>query len=198
MPPAFFSRLRLGLLATFVSLGGLPEQTRAADAVDALQRLAQPGHVVVLRHANAPGVGDPPGMILGDCSTQRNLDARGRAQATRWGERFRAAGVEDVRVYTSQWCRCRETARLFAIGPVEELTALNSFFEHPETKAARLSALRTFLDELPRDGRPVVMVTHQVTITALTGYFPASGEGLVLKLRPGGGFERVGELSVKD
>lgn len=165
---------------------------------DAFQRLVQPGHVLLMRHANAPGVGDPSGMKLADCTTQRNLDARGRAQAEQLGGRLRAAGITDVRVLTSQWCRCRDTARLLAVGPVEDLPALNSFFEEPEAKDGRIAALREFLDELPRDGRPVVLVTHQVTVTALTGYFPASGEGLVLKLKPGGGFDRVAELASED
>jgi broad specificity phosphatase PhoE len=169
--------------------------TRASAVDDALARLVEPGHVLLLRHANAPGVGDPAGMKLDDCTTQRNLDDRGRAQAKRLGSRLRAAGLTDVRVFTSQWCRCRETARLLAIGPVEDLPALNSFFEQPETKAARVQALRERLDNLPRDGRPVVFVTHQVTITALTGHFPASGEGLVLRLAEGGGFVRVAELA---
>jgi broad specificity phosphatase PhoE len=169
-----------------------------AQRPDAFARLAQAGHVLLMRHAYAPGVGDPKGMVLGDCSTQRNLDERGRAQARKLGERLRAAGVSDVRVYTSQWCRCRETAGLLAVGTVEDLPALNSFFEQPETRDERLAALRTFLDRLPRDGRPVVLVTHQVTVTALTGYFPSSGEGLVLKLREGGGFERVAELSASE
>lgn len=165
---------------------------------DALSVLAQPGHVLLLRHANAPGIGDPPGMVLGECATQRNLDDRGRAQAVELGAHLRAAGIADVQVYTSQWCRCRETAKLLAIGPVEELPALNSFFEQPETKATRVKALREFLDELPRDDGPVVFVTHQVTITALTGSFPSSGEGLVLELQPGGGFKRVAEFEGPD
>lgn len=182
-------RRLLLLLVVFI----LPVWASAAD--DALARLMEPGHVLLLRHANAPGVGDPPGMRIEDCATQRNLDDRGRAQATRLGERLRAAGLAEVSVFTSQWCRCRETARLIAIGPVEDMPALNSFFEQPETRVARIRALHEFLDRLPRDGRPVVFVTHQVTITALTGYFPSSGEGLVLRLTEGGGFERVAELS---
>jgi broad specificity phosphatase PhoE len=167
---------------------------RASAADEALARLAEPGRVLLLRHANAPGVGDPAGMKLDDCTTQRNLDDRGRAQAKRLGSRLRAAGLGDVRVFTSQWCRCRETARLLGIGPVEDLPALNSFFEQPETKIARIAALREFLNGLPLDGRPVVLVTHQMTITALTGRFPSSGEGLILKLRPKGDFAEVGVL----
>jgi len=186
------------LLLVLAGLGGVVCAGASAGSPDILSLLAQPGHVLLMRHANAPGVGDPAGMVLGDCSTQRNLDDSGRAQAKRLGERLRAAGLSAVPVYTSQWCRCRDTARLLAVGPVEDLPALNSFFEQPESKAARVKALREFLDRLPRDGGPVVFVTHQVTVTALTGYFPASGEGLVLKLRAGGGFDRVGELAGGD
>lgn len=197
MPGRILVRSVVGfILSGFIwSHAVLSAEPRASDAFTLAQ---QPGHVVLMRHAQAPGVGDPPGMVLGDCATQRNLDDRGRAQAIRLGERFRSAGATDLRVYTSQWCRCRETARLLGLGPVEELSALNSFFEQPEAKAARVKALRVFLDALPRDGPSVVLVTHQVTVTALTGYFPASGEGLVLKLRPRGGFERVGELRMDD
>ena len=158
----------------------------------AVSQLLEPGHVLLLRHANAPGVGDPPNFVIGDCATQRNLDERGRAQARTLGERLRAAGIARARVYTSQWCRCRETATLLEIGNVEELTALNSFFGEPEVRSARIDALRGFLAGLRRDGGPVVLVTHQLTITALTGSFPASGEGLVLKLREDGTFESVG------
>lgn len=167
-----------------------------SDAAEsALAALNRPGHVLLLRHANAPGVGDPDGMVLGDCATQRNLDARGRAQAKALGERLRAAGLSDVRVFTSQWCRCRDTARLLDIGSVEELPALNSFFgETAVVREARLTELRAFLAALPRDGRAVVLVTHQLTITGLTGYFPGSGEGLAVRLGDGEGFERVAEL----
>jgi broad specificity phosphatase PhoE len=181
-------------LALAVALAGYAS-TGTPSASDVL---AQPGHVLLMRHAHAPGVGDPEGMTLDDCSTQRNLDARGRRQASELGLRLKTAGVSDIRVYTSQWCRCRETARLLNMGRVEDLPALNSFFEQPETRDAKLAALRAFLDRLPRDGRPVVLVTHQVTVTALTGYFPASGDGLVLKLKEGGGFERAAELSASE
>lgn len=178
----------LGLLLVLMPASG------AAVAVPAVR----PGQVLVLRHARAPGVGDPAGMVLGDCATQRNLDAIGREQAERLGERLRAAGWEEARVFTSQWCRCRETARLLGLGPVEDLPLLNSFFSTPEQGAARTQAWRDHLARLPRSGPPLVFVTHQVNITALTGVFPSSGEGLVLKLLPGGGFERVGTLAGED
>lgn len=166
-----------------------------AASADSIELLTQPGHVLLLRHANAPGVGDPPGMVLSDCSTQRNLDDVGRTQARELGRRLREAGVAGTRVYTSQWCRSRETAQLLELGPVEALPALNSTFGRSEEQASRIEALRAFMDKLPRNGGPFVLVTHQMTITALTGYFPASADGLILRLLPNGGFERVAEVS---
>src|SRR5687767_7991571 len=93
---------------------------------DSFALLEQRVHVLLLRHAYAPGVGDPAGMNRADCSTQRNLDEVGRKQASELGRRLRAAGVTQARVYTSELCRCRETAQLLGIGPVESLPTLNS------------------------------------------------------------------------
>lgn len=188
-------RDQAGKLLTLGCVGIASVVAGPASSDDALRVLAIPGHVLIMRHANAPGVGDPPGMLLDDCATQRNLDARGRAQAKALGERMRAVGLAEMLVFTSQWCRCRETARLLAVGPVKDLPALNSFFEQPDRREAQIQALRDFIARLPRDGRPVVLVTHQVNITALTEYYPSSGEGLVLRLREDGGFDRVAMLS---
>jgi len=156
--------------------------------------LARPGRVLMLRHANAPGIGDPRNFRLGDCSTQRNLDAAGRAQAAQLGARLAKAGVARAKVYSSQWCRCLETARLLKLGPVTELPALNSFFERAQDRDARVAALRTFLARLPPDGPPVVLVTHQVTITALTGDFTPSGGGVIFELNGSGTPRVLGEL----
>lgn len=147
-----------------------------------LGELAKPGRVLLLRHALAPGTGDPAGFTLRDCSTQRNLDASGRSQAVKLGERLAGASISRARVYSSQWCRCLDTARLLDLGPVTELPALNSFFERPQERDANITALRAFLARLPVDGPPVVLVTHQVTISALTGVFAASGGGVLLQL----------------
>jgi broad specificity phosphatase PhoE len=166
-----------------------------AATPDSFGLLAQPGHVLLLRHANAPGVGDPAGMKLSDCSTQRNLDDVGRNQARELGQRLRDAGVTNARVYTSELCRCRDTARLLDIGAVEPLPALNSTIGRTEQeRTAQLKALRVFMETLPRDSGPVVLVTHQVIVTALTDNFPASGGGVILRLLPNGGFERVAEV----
>lgn len=139
------------------------------------------GLVVLMRHAEAPGTGDPPDFKLDDCATQRNLGDGGRAQAARIGERLRQIGVDHAQVLSSQWCRCLETARLLDLGPVKAMPSLNSFFGRQEEEKDRTTQLRQFLADLPRDGKPVVLVTHQVTVTALTGIFPASGEAVLLR-----------------
>jgi phosphohistidine phosphatase SixA len=149
-------------------------------------RLDQPGTVIALRHALAPGTGDPPGFVLEDCRTQRNLDARGRDQARAIGDRLKAAGLEGAAVYSSRWCRCLETAELLALGPVTPLPALDSFFQQPSERATRTAELRDFLAKAGESGPPLVLVTHQVNISALVGRGTRSGEGVVLDRGPGG------------
>jgi len=166
-----------------------------ARAADALAELAQPGRVFMVRHAMAPGFGDPPEFRIGDCATQRNLDEAGRAQARALGERLRAAGIRVAKVYSSQWCRCLETARLLGLGPVEPLPALNSFHGRPEAREAKIAAVRAFLASLPRDAEPVVLVTHQVTISGITGRGVTSGGGYVLRLDGSGAPKVVGTVA---
>lgn len=139
------------------------------------------GLVVLMRHAQAPGTGDPPGFRLEDCATQRNLSDGGRAQAGRIGDRLRQLGIREARLLSSRWCRCLDTARLLDLGPVAGLPALDSFFGQAEDAKGQTAGLRQFLADLPRDGAPVILVTHQVNITALTGIFPASGEAILLR-----------------
>jgi broad specificity phosphatase PhoE len=170
----------LFLLPLFILLASLARGTVAEPLP--LAELAKPGRVLLLRHAQAPGVGDPPGFRLEDCATQRNLDEGGRRQAQALGVRLVDAGVVAARVYSSQWCRCLETARLLQLGPVTGLPALNSFFERPQERDATIAALRSFLAGLPPDGPPVVLVTHQFTINALTGAGTPAGSGSIFRL----------------
>ena len=190
--------MRMGLLAVLSALGAcavalMPATVRAAGPLP-LAELAKPGRVLMLRHANAPGTGDPPALRIGDCATQRNLDAAGRAQAVKLGQRLAKAGVARAKVWSSQWCRCLETARLLKLGTPVELPALNSFFGRPQDREANLAALRTFLAALPVDGPPEVLVTHQVTITAFTGQGIASGGGAVFALNGSGEPRLLGEI----
>lgn len=145
----------------------------------------QDGTVVLFRHANAPGIGDPPNFTLGICDTQRNLDAAGREQARRIGQQFRRQSIAVRQVLHSQWCRTRDTAQLAFPGIASDAPAFNSFFEDPaRNQAQTASALQT----LQRWQGPgvLVVITHQVNITALTGIVPASGQGVIVKPAPGG------------
>jgi phosphohistidine phosphatase SixA len=178
--------LGLGLAAAY--------QPAAGTESFPLERLDEGGYVVMLRHARAPGTGDPDHFRLGDCATQRNLDDAGRTQARRLGARLRAAGIGSAEVYSSQWCRCLETAALLDLGPVEELPALNSFHQRPADRQPRLRALREFLARLSADGPLVILVTHQVTIAAITGRGAASGEAVVLEPDGTGEAEVLGRI----
>lgn len=133
--------------------------------------------VLFLRHALAPGTGDPAGFRLDDCSTQRNLSDEGRQQAREIGDAIRTSNLPVAQVLTSQWCRARDTADLLALGlPIEE-PGLNSFFGNPDARSPTLDRLQEALAALPEG--ITVMVTHQVVITAITGQTVPSG-GAVL------------------
>jgi phosphohistidine phosphatase SixA len=156
-----------------------------AGETDLAATLKQPGHVIMLRHASAPGVGDPADFTLGNCATQRNLDAGGRAQARAAGEWLRRQGIRQARLYSSQWCRCLDTARLLELGPVAEMPELNNVFTHPQDREANMRKLNDFLATLPADGPLIILVTHNRNIYHLTGISTGSGEGVLLKLNPG-------------
>jgi phosphohistidine phosphatase SixA len=179
-------------LATLI-LSAAVLSDKPAEASEALQRLAEPRTHAILRHAIAPGTGDPPGFTLGDCNTQRNLDDRGRAQARAIGAAIRDAGVKVDHVLTSQWCRSSETAALLDLGPVREEAALNSFFADRGTEPAQTETLRRLLAGLPAE-ETAVLVSHQVNITALTGIYPRSGEVVILRVAEDGAVEAVGRF----
>ena len=158
--------------------------------------LQAPGAIAIMRHAIAPGFGDPDNFRLDDCGTQRNLDDEGRRQARMIGQAFRDNGVEVDRVLTSQWCRSRETAELLGLAPVEDLPSLNSFFGDRSTAGAQTAETLAFLGSLdPRER--VVLVSHQVNISALTGQGTASGEILVIDVGPAGSVEVLGEILIR-
>jgi phosphohistidine phosphatase SixA len=166
--------IRRQLLAAGAALGLGPVAARAAFDT------RSHGLVVMLRHAvTEPGIGDPPGWRLADCSSQRNLSAEGRSQAQRLGEVLAAQGLRPTRVRSSRWCRCLDTARL-AFGRVEPWPALDSFFDDRSGEPAQTASLRAALLALA-PGEVQAWVTHQVNISALTGEGTAMGEALVLR-----------------
>lgn len=156
----------------------------SAVATEAAWQELRSGGIVLFRHALAPGTGDPAAFDVDDCATQRNLNATGRADARRIGEVFRREGIAVGKVLSSQWCRCLETAELAFPGAVTEEPAFNSFFENRSAGPAQTRTAAQILTDWQGPGT-LVVVTHQVNITALTGVFPSSGEGIVIRMEDG-------------
>ncbi len=164
-------------------------------AAQSMSVLDTPGTVALMRHALAPGGGDPANFKINDCSTQRNLSDQGRAQARRIGQMMRDAGVRFDQVWTSQWCRTRETAMLLDVGPVTDQPALNSFFQDRSTAQSQRQDVLDALAILPKDAK-VLLVTHQVNISALAGTSTWSGEIIVARRNADGSLSPVDNIQI--
>ncbi len=172
------------LLWSGLSLGFSGVWAAEQDQASLVRAMKTPGAVVMIRHAQTePGLGDPENFRLSDCSTQRNLSQDGRQQSVRLGQWFSSQGLQPQRVLSSQWCRCLETARLAfsSQAAVQPFPALNSFFQGHGDRQAQLREARAHAAaRLQRAERGFeVWVTHQVTISALTGVYLAMGELVV-------------------
>ena len=143
------------------------------------------GTVLFMRHALAPGFGDPDHFSLQDCNTQRNLDSTGRAQAQVIGAKLAAAGIKFSAIYSSYWCRCLETAELLGLGDVKPFDGLNSFYQNHAPRDATLAKLRQKLDSFLPSTPASLMVTHAVTVRAITGLSVASGGMVIYDLKTG-------------
>ena len=187
-PPA-----RATVTAALLVTLALPATAHASEALWAL--LKQGGRVVLMRHGiTTPGVGDPPGMRLDDCRSQRNLTDEGRRHAQQVGEAFRARGIAVERVQTSPWCRCVETARL-AFGTAGSVApALGNLFGQPERQPEQVRRLTAIVSE-PWTGGTRVMVSHGSTILALTDVSTGPAEMVVVTPQGGGRFAVEGRLT---
>ena len=156
--------------------------------------LKSDNHFVLIRHALAPGYGDPDHFKVKECKTQRNLNDIGRHQSKDIGELFRANGINKASIFSSQWCRCLDTARLFGLGHVSELPALNSFFEQFQKGPSQTQKLKRWIETVSLS-TPTVLISHQVNITALTGYSPASGEIVFVRRDDDGSLFVIGSIT---
>lgn len=182
--------ITLTLLLAVLSI--LPISTQANETT--WQALQEGSLVILMRHSLAPGIGDPPGFERGRCETQRNLSAAGRAQAEATGRAFRERDIPIAAVYSSSWCRALDTAELMALGFVEPTPWLDSFFRGRGDRALITQNAQEQIAAWQGPGN-LLLVTHQVNITALTGGGVGSGEMIVV--RPtGDAFQVVGRLSV--
>lgn len=174
------------LLLLFSTSHPLFAQSSSQQEIAAWQALRDGKAVALMRHALAPGVGDPSNFEPGNCNTQRNLSQEGREQAGRIGAMLRSNGIMDARVISSEWCRCEETAKLLGVGEVSASAMLNSFFQDRRTAAEQTDQLLESVQEwIRKENGPMVLVTHQVNISAFTNEFTSSGETLIVTLREG-------------
>lgn len=166
-----------------------------AQANDATwQALQEGGLVILMRHSFAPGIGDPPSFELGRCETQRNLSAQGQAQAEAAGRAFRERDIPIEAVYSSRWCRALDTAELMALGPVAPTPWLDSFFRGRGDQAAITQSAQEQVAAWQGPGN-LLLITHQVNITALIGGGVGSGELIVVRPTDGE-LQVVGQLRI--
>lgn len=146
-------------------------------------KLKLPNHALLMRHALAPGTGDPVGYSLNDCNTQRNLDTQGRQQAVRTGQWLQRQGIQKAMVLTSPWCRCKDTANLLGFGQAEVEPAIGSFFEASQQAADYTQRLQKRLAQLgPTKGdKALILVTHHVNILDYMGSHVGSGDMVLVQ-----------------
>ena len=151
--------------------------------------------VIILRHALAPGVGDPEGFDLAECQTQRVLSSEGREQAIEIGQKLRESGITEAEVFSSEWCRCLETAELLGFGPPQKLTALNSFF-HASNRHLKQQFLHDWKAHITKvkTVNTKIYITHQVNISGLLDKFVLSGEGVLVEVNEQGQLKIVSVL----
>ena len=131
--------------------------------------------VIFLRHAIAPGSGDPPNFNVNDCSTQRNLDQVGISQSRMLGNNFKNLGIKFSAIYSSFWCRCKDTAINMEVGEFKTHAGLNSFYEKHAERKVTLIKLNNLINSFDKSGGPYLLVTHYVNILAFTGLSTSSG-----------------------
>ena len=183
---------RLMSLLVLATVAGAAADAQATEAI--WQALRTPGAVVVLRHSFAPGGFDPPDSRLDDCSTQRNLDEGGRAQAARIGEAFRQQGVTVGAVLSSPRCRCLDTGRL-AFGTAQPWAPLQGALGASERRTRQLTEIRQRI-AAHREGPPLVLVTHGSVVTDLTSLSIRMGEFVVLRRAADGSHVSAGQLYI--
>lgn len=181
------------LALAWLIVAGWAGATLASEAV--WETLRAPGSVVIVRHSYAPGAFDPPDARLDDCTTQRNLDDAGRAQATRLGEAFRKHAITVGRVLSSPRCRCMDTARL-AFGKVEAWGVLQGALRDADLRRRLLVPVRQAIND-HREGPPLALVTHGSVVSDLTGLDIRMGAFVVLRRGANGAHAVAGELYVE-
>lgn len=176
-----------------VAVHGTPAQAQSLTWQDASD---ERGVVVMMRHALAPGGGDPPGFRLSDCRTQRNLSRDGRQQARAIGRLIESSGIRVSRVLSSPWCRAKETAALLDVGPVRTIGYLGSTFTAPSAvSAARKERTLRLIESHRGKAGVLLLVGHYANIQDLTGLTTDSGEAIAVRMNDDRTLEFLGRIA---
>jgi phosphohistidine phosphatase SixA len=176
-----------------IILISLTSSIKAEIDKDILASLKEGNKLIFIRHAYAPGGGDPDNFDINDCNTQRNLSDSGRQQAKNISNFFIENQINFKKVYSSEWCRCKETAKI-AFGDFETKNFLNSFFSQKfaKNRKKQMNDLNNFVDNYKDDGN-LVFVTHYVVISEALNYAPSSGEIVVADKK----FNKISSFEIK-
>jgi phosphohistidine phosphatase SixA len=176
-----------------IILISLTSSIKAEIDIDILASLKEGNKLIFIRHAYAPGGGDPDNFDINDCNTQRNLSDSGRQQAKNISNFFIENQINFKKVYSSEWCRCKETAKI-AFGDFETKNFLNSFFSQKfaKNRKKQMNDLNNFVDNYKDDGN-LVFVTHYVVISEALNYAPSSGEIVVADKK----FNKISSFEIK-
>ena len=166
------------LLIIFISINS---PIKADSNQNVINELKRGGNIIFIRHAYAPGGGDPKNFDINDCKTQRNLSNSGREQAKKIGSYFKERNIPIGKVYSSEWCRCKETASI-AFNDFVTKSFLNSFFssQFAKNKDPQIKKLKNFIKDSNKN-KNLVFVTHYVVISESLNYAPSSGEIVISK-----------------
>ena len=166
---------------------------KADTETQVLKNLKNGGNLIFIRHAYAPGGGDPDNFEINDCSTQRNLSVAGREQAKKIGKFFHENQIPIDKVISSEWCRCKDTAQI-AFKRFETKDFLNSFFSKKfyKNRIKQIKDLNKYIDKWD-SSKNLVLVTHYVLITEVLNYAPSSGEIVISDIK----FKKIGNIEIK-
>ena len=144
-----------------------------------IKELQKGGKIVFIRHSLAPGNGDPDNIDLKKCNTQRNLNQEGIEQSKKIGKIFKDNNIQIDKVLSSEWCRCKDTAR-FAFNKYDTFKGLNSFYQEKfyKYKDKQIKNLKKFILEWNSE-KNLVLVTHFVVISEIFNVGVSSGEMIV-------------------
>ena len=183
------------LLTALLATTLFPSHAHARDLAiwDKIKGTNPKGYVLLMRHALAPGVGDPENFNVNDCSTQRNLNDEGRKDAREIGSWLKRRDLKIFRVESSRWCRAKETARLLDLGKVRPNKNFDSLFRDPDpAKSPQTAAIKKQIFNHRNTRGLLVLVGHAVNIQTLTGTLVDSGEGVLVRATPQGELKVMG------